>query len=275
MRPGKGDGRAPGRSDPIAGAMPAPGLPRAAWRLAHRLRALLGVRRGFRVADVYYKETGTELLWRALSRKGSGAKEYRVTWPDRTKQLIHCTPGRVYADITGPPLLPHYERAMALVRPGMRVLDLACGTGYGAAWLCIRVGPSGAVVAVDPDEESIIYAQKRYPTRNVAFEVGNEGSLSGETDGAFDAVFSLQVLSGGQNDDSLLRELWRVTGSGGFMMVGRKTSGGADENPGTRAGLHTRLVKASGEGGAAPGIVEFMTTPDADFQVALVRKPDA
>jgi 2-polyprenyl-3-methyl-5-hydroxy-6-metoxy-1,4-benzoquinol methylase len=235
----------------------------------------LGVRRGFRADEFYYKETSTELLWRAISRKGPGAKEFRVTFPDRSKQLIHCTPGREYADIMGPGLLAQYERAIALVRPGMRVLDIVCGTGYGAAWLCGRVGSSGAVVAIDPDAESITYAQKRYPTKNVAFEVGNEASLAGETDGSFDSVFSLRKLATDRDEDAVLREIWRVTSPGGFLFVGRETST-EQGSVLSRAEFHSGLVRTCvGASGAAPGIVEFMTTPGTDFQVALVRKPEA
>ncbi len=38
---------------------------------------------------------------------------------------------------------------MARVRPGMRVLDLACGAGSQSIQVAKRVGPHGSVVATD------------------------------------------------------------------------------------------------------------------------------
>ncbi len=278
------------RFDPVAGPMPAPGPARSLWKLRHRLRALLGIRRSFRVDGFYYKETSPELLWRALSRKGSGSKEFRVTFPDRSKMLIHCAPDRVYADAVGPLLLPVYQRAATMIRPGMRALDLSCGTGYGAAWLARQVGPSGAVVAVNPDQESIAYAQKRYAPfapQNVAFEIGDVNALHGETDGGFDAVFSLGCLHLLADDQGFLAELWRVVAPGGWMLIGVPGSGPAvPTNTPTTTGATgpARRYDAAGlievlsrpevlgwfAGAARP---ELLTTPAEDFHLALLRKP--
>src|SRR5688572_14021060 len=159
-------------TDPIAGPVPRSAPMRGWWRLKHRVRSLMGVRRGFKVQGFYYKETSTELLSKALSRKGAGEKEYRVTFPDGAKMKVHCSVRRPYADIMGPVMLPHYQRAQAMIRPGMRVVTAPCGTGNAVAWLSERVGPSGAVVALDKDAESISYAQRRYARANVAFETG-------------------------------------------------------------------------------------------------------
>ena len=56
--------------------------------------------------------------------------------------------------------------------------------------LAARVGPSGAVVALDPDHESIRYARRRYTDSNIAWEIGGIGSLEGELDGSFDVVIA-------------------------------------------------------------------------------------
>src|SRR5262249_26973636 len=43
----------------------------------------------------------------------------------------------------------------ASVRPGSRVLDVACGTGYSSALLARLVGPSGAVAALEDDADRV------------------------------------------------------------------------------------------------------------------------
>src|SRR5262245_43080617 len=102
-------------TDPIAGPVPRSALLRAWWRLNHRAWVPMGARRCVKIQGYYYKETSTELLSKALSRKGSGEKEYRVTFPDGAKMLVHCSVRRPYADIMGPVMLTHYQRAQAMI----------------------------------------------------------------------------------------------------------------------------------------------------------------
>lgn len=232
------------------------------------------MRRGFRVGGVYYKETSTTPLWRALSPKGGGVKEYRVTFPDGVKQYIHCTPDRVYADAMGAIMLPEFQRVASMIRPGHRVVCMPGGTGYGPTWIAAQVGPSGAVVSIEDDTESVLYAQKRYAGANIAHEAGAIGSLRGETDGSFDAAISLSHVPQ-ENDAAALRELWRVTAPGGWMLVGRTLM--------EPLALRTRVAAAVGgarresaadqEATECGGTVELITGAGDLMQVALARKP--
>src|SRR5919201_549787 len=45
-------------------------------------------------------------------------------------------------------------------RPGDRVLEIGAGTGYNAALLAHLVGPAGAVVSVDIDEDLVLDARQ-------------------------------------------------------------------------------------------------------------------
>lgn len=260
-------------SDPIAGPVPRSPVARGWWRLKHRLRRMLGTRRGFKVDGVYYKETSTELLARALSRKGSGSKEYRVTFPDASKMLIHCTLKRPYADVLGTGVGMHYQRAQGMLRPGMRVLALPCGTGSAVGWLAERVGPSGAVVALDSDEESVVYGERRYARPNVAFETagaGGIGALAGEIDGAFDAAFVVSPDTGAITMP-LVREAWRVTAPGGWLLVGCPSET-------ARAALEALLLgvqSADPDGPGALAGVDWLSTSEDAYHAVLLRKHQA
>jgi SAM-dependent methyltransferase len=187
--------------------------------LSNSLRGLLGLRRRFEIDGVTYTERSREPLRRALSRRGRGYKEYDARFRDGSTLPIRCTPIRVYADLLGPVLLPCYQVAENFIRPGMRVLDASCGTGYGSAWLLDRVGPSGAVVAITRDEESARYAQARYRAPNIAFERGWTDAVAGEVDGAFDAVVACNALTPGDDARRSVTEWMRVIALGGWMLI--------------------------------------------------------
>lgn len=285
-------------TDPIAGPIPRSTIGRGWWRLKHRLRSLLGLRRGFKVPigggekrgpgesssaahgaggrrerasqGVYYKEISTELLGKAFSRRGKGEKEYRVTFPDGTKMRIHCSLKRPYADVMGPVMLPHYERAQAMIRPGMRVLTMPSGTGYAAAWLAERVGPSGAVVAIEPDRESTSYAQRRYPRANVAFEQGGPVALAGEVDGAFHAGFVVHP-EGSEIEARSLAEVWRVVAPGGWLLAVCSTERSRAEMDALVRELAPSPPLEEGGSPIAP-VVDWLSTDDDAFHVVMVRK---
>ncbi len=75
---------------------------------------------------------------------------------------------------------------------GRRVLDLGCGTGYGAA----RLVASGAasVVGLDVDQRLIRYARKRFAGPSVRFVVARAEALGGDL-GLFDTVVAANLLA--------------------------------------------------------------------------------
>ena len=187
------------------------------WR---QVRAALGIRRGVRVEDFYYKELTPESLQRALSKRGRGSKKYRVTFPDGAKLVVKCSSECIYADLMGPLGLQRYHRVAPQLRPGRRVLEAGSSTGYRAAWLAQMVGPSGAVVALEEDATMAEFAARRYALHNVSFEHASLEALIGETNGAFDAVLTLSPPAEEIRASEFVRELWRVLAPGGTLLVG-------------------------------------------------------
>ncbi|MGE3109597.1 MAG: class I SAM-dependent methyltransferase [Phycisphaerales bacterium] len=271
------------RFDPTMGSVPTSPLLRALWRARHRLRTALGLRGSFRAGGVYFKETSTAPLWRVIAGKSpsnsiDGAKEYRVTYPDGSKQYIRCTAHRVYADAMGPLLLPSFQIAAGMIRPGSRVLCLPGGTGYAPCWLGQHVGRSGAVVSIDPDRESVVFAQHRYPAANIGFERGGVEALRGEIDGAFDVVMSITHIPISPPDDHpLLRELWRVTQPGGWMLIGRSTPGGVeliDRVEHATIAVPAPADLAPGDAHPLPAL-ELLSDADDPIRLVIARKPSS
>ena len=64
------------------------------------------------------------------------------------------------------------------LRPGLRVLDVGCGTGALTEGMANLVGPSGTVVGVDRDAQHIAHASSRAPRLHwMRFEVGDARTL--------------------------------------------------------------------------------------------------
>jgi SAM-dependent methyltransferase len=96
---------------------------------------------------------------------------------------------------------------------GARVLEIGTGSGVIASSLARRVGPDGAVEAVDVVDERIV---RDVPFRQVA------GTALPFADGAFDVVVTNHVIEHvGDRDDQLvhLREIARVLRPRGWLYL--------------------------------------------------------
>jgi len=189
------------------------GRPRG--RLGARLRRFLGLPKTVTVAGVRYRERSGLPVHRALGPGGPGVKEYDARFGKNGRTMrLRMTNGRQYADL-GPSVRgSSYAQLAALIRPGDRILEISCGTGDGSARLAEFAGPSGALIAMTDDRESVRYARERYPSDTVGFELGGIEPVKGEVDGAFDRV--VWALPG---DLDGLDELARVLRPAGLLVV--------------------------------------------------------
>lgn len=110
--------------------------------------------------------------------------------------------------------------AEAGVRPGSRVIDLACGTGSLTRDLARRAGPEGYVLGVDFSRQ-MLAAARRKPLANAEYRLGdatNLKSLEGVQSGSFDAA---TIAYGARNIpdlDALFSEMSRVVRPGGRVV---------------------------------------------------------
>lgn len=99
---------------------------------------------------------------------------------------------------------------------GLRVLDAACGAGYGAA-LLKRSGAS-EVVGIDIDEQSVKLAKRDYGEADVSFAVGDVLQLP--FDGkVFDAVVSFETIEHVADGAAWIKESARVLKAEGLFIV--------------------------------------------------------
>jgi SAM-dependent methyltransferase len=144
-----------------------------------------------------------------------------AAWATRGKwrlNLIEFTgerlvPGEVDQDLLNEHLA-RYAFAARLAR-GKRVLDVACGVGYGSAALaCV----ADSVTGVDVSSEAVEAARATYTQPNLTFETAPAQALPFD-DASFDLVVAYEVIEHLDDWEKLLAEARRVLAPGGQFVV--------------------------------------------------------
>lgn len=107
-----------------------------------------------------------------------------------------------------------YEFATRYVG-GARVLDAACGTGYGARML--RDAGATCVTGVDIGETQVAYAEATFAGDGVDFIVGDVVSCGNA--GTFDVVVSFETIEHVQDYEAVLANFSRVLKPGGIAVI--------------------------------------------------------
>jgi ubiquinone/menaquinone biosynthesis C-methylase UbiE len=106
--------------------------------------------------------------------------------------------------------------AQVPLRPGQRVLDVACGTGIVARLAAPAVGPDGRVAGVDLNPGMIAVARREDPA--IDWREADVAALPFE-DGAFDVVLCQQGLQFVPDKSAALAEMHRVLAAGGCLAL--------------------------------------------------------
>ena len=129
---------------------------------------------------------------------------------------LHLTGERTLPDV--PEENYWYRRHLAVYEwiaaraHGRRVVDLACGEGYGSALL----GRAAAsVVGVDANPEAFEHARQKYTSANVRFE----RTMIELWDGDVDCVVFLQTIEHVQDPDAVLERIRALIGPDGVAYV--------------------------------------------------------
>jgi ubiquinone/menaquinone biosynthesis C-methylase UbiE len=106
--------------------------------------------------------------------------------------------------------------AAADLRPGMRVVDVACGTGVVTMAAAGAVSPGGAAVGVDLNSGMLAVARRK--SRDIEWYEAPAEALPFE-EGSFNAAVSQFGLMFFADKTAALAEMWRVLRPGGRLVV--------------------------------------------------------
>jgi ubiquinone/menaquinone biosynthesis C-methylase UbiE len=146
--------------------------------------------------------TGSQLLY---------GKDYGGSAPENYERyFVPVIPGPLATELV----------AAAALRPGERVLDVACGTGIVARLAAERVGTAGAVAGVDvnPGMLAVARSTAAHSGAPIRWYETSAESLP-LADDSFDVVFCQLGLMFFTDRGAALREMRRVLASGGRLLA--------------------------------------------------------
>jgi len=108
-----------------------------------------------------------------------------------------------------------YEFSFKFVKD-KRVLDIACGAGYGS-YLLKKFGLAKSVDGVDIDSEIINYAKNHFQAEGINFSLGDLVSW-GRGDG-YDVITCFESIEHIDDYEGALKNLFNLTNNGGVVII--------------------------------------------------------
>lgn len=126
----------------------------------------------------------------------------------------------------------HYERykfATEYLKPG-KILDIACGVGYGSHFLVDRCYDKiDEVVAVDISEDAIAFAKKHYPDPKISFWVAD--ALQFDNSRKFNTIISLETIEHLADPSWFVKNITQMLVPGGILVMSAPITPSTDGNP--------------------------------------------
>ena len=151
---------------------------------------------------------------------------------------LEWTGERYLPEIPGNIRLEHVHRYLLAkeLSGGRRVLDIACGEGYGSELLART---AAHVVGVDIVPAVVAHANRRYRRQNLVFVAGSAAAIP-IADHSVDLVVSFETLEHLDQHEDMMRDLKRILRPGGLLVMSSPDRRQYSDLPDYHNPFHTR-----------------------------------
>jgi len=151
----------------------------------------------------------------------------------QTNSLEHIVPDQIHETrATGQQALAlHLDRYRfaATHSTAGRILDIACGVGYGTNLLFDSASGCQYALGLDMDQDSITYARNRYQKEGISFELCDAMSFT-STD-PFDSIVTLETIEHLPDPKGFINHLTSLLLPGDMLIASVPTTPTIDANP--------------------------------------------
>ena len=109
----------------------------------------------------------------------------------------------------------HRYKIAEMLCTNKRVLDIACGEGYGTNLLSKF---ADKVVGIDIDEQTIVKAKLKYTSKNIEFFQGDTSNIP-FPESTFDIIISFETIEHHDKHHEMIKELKRVLKPNGIVII--------------------------------------------------------
>ena len=124
--------------------------------------------------------------------------------------------------------MERYQFAREQLRPGS-LLDIACGVGYGTAFLAERCTEIRSATGVDLSASAVEYARQRYKDSRLRFLQAD--AMEFHDDEGFDNIVSLETIEHLPNPAIFIRRITTMLRKGGVLIGSVPVTPSMDGNP--------------------------------------------
>lgn len=109
-----------------------------------------------------------------------------------------------------------YYETLKHITGGIKILDLACGNGFGSEILSNE--GKNVVIGADINEEAIKECKKNFPYKNLTFEIIDGTNMPYENE-TFGLVTSFETIEHTKDYEKMLKEFFRVLKPKGICII--------------------------------------------------------
>ena len=112
----------------------------------------------------------------------------------------------------------HYATLVPILKAGLRVLDIGCGTGAISNGIAQLVGPAGSVIGIDNTEKFILSGSESYK-ETVNLKLYHQDLFSFNDEEKFDLIVSARTLQWLNNPKEALVKMKSLLKPGGSVSI--------------------------------------------------------